>query len=154
MLKWTDEDLVKLGDDLVAWFQASEKNIFVKQFAVERGMHSSHLHELAQRSPHLKHCMMRAKEIQEVKLMLFGMTQEGGRNGFLRMVMATHHGYRDRVDSSKEVTHKHSISEELKAKLLTHKPASNLVTSQPPVQAEPTPIAPAALRPTFIDVED
>ena len=77
--KWTREFAGDLARKMLNWFQASDENWFLGEFAATQKMHRSRLAEIAAKFPHefgetFQHC----KQIQENKLLKFGI--EGKKN--------------------------------------------------------------------------
>jgi DNA-packaging protein gp3 len=73
--KYTPEVLEVMGAKLLRWFGA-KKNLWLKDFAHQNGMHWSQLSELAEKSEEFSHALKTAKEMQEAKLFRAGLSKK------------------------------------------------------------------------------
>lgn len=87
---------------LLKWLEKPE-NIFVKGFAIERKYHSSMFNEWCERYPSFALLYAQAKEIQEQKLLLGGMTGKY-KEQITKFVLVNHHDYAEKTKQDVHTT--------------------------------------------------
>lgn len=106
--EWNNQLIEAEGIELLAWLER-DGNVFAKEFANQRGYHSSRFTEWCQQSKTFQLIYSRAKEIQEVKLL------KGGLHGthkeqMSKFVLVNHHDYKEKSELSASIDGKLSIS--------------------------------------------
>ena len=67
--KWSEEEAIKLGDELLEWMKASNTRIYFKEFfAIEKGIYPAICKRLIERFTAFAYRIEMAKEIQEVRI--------------------------------------------------------------------------------------
>ncbi len=101
--KWTEKEAILLGNELIEWLkQDTKKNIFFKHFLiVERDLYLSLISYLTDKFSSFSQLIERVKEMQELKLMKYGVQDELNAS-MTKFVLANHHNYTDK----QETTHK------------------------------------------------
>lgn len=91
--KWTQKKVDKLGEDLLAWLK-QEKNIFFKEFLLQRDLYKDVVAYLESNYPSFSALIKRAREWQELKLIKLGVT--GKLNHIMTIfILKNHHDYID-----------------------------------------------------------
>jgi hypothetical protein len=102
--KWTEEKALKLGNDLIDWLsekdeEGNEKgNIFYEEFLViERKLYPDLTSYLSEKYLSFSDLIKKAKKIQELKLIKFGIADRLQPTMTI-FVLKNHHGYTDRKE--------------------------------------------------------
>lgn len=70
--KYTDTVINDFADKLSAWWDEDPNRYWLKDFAIENGLHSQSLSEFANKSEKFSEALKRSKEIQESRLVKMG----------------------------------------------------------------------------------
>jgi len=104
--KWTEKKAIQLGDDLIVWLKEKDEdgndkgNIFVKDFLVIENSYGGQLVDyLKKKFSSFSELHARAKEIQEMKLVKFGVGDRLNAS-MTKFVLTNHHGYSERVEQN------------------------------------------------------
>jgi hypothetical protein len=95
---WTEEAALQLGEQLIAWYEVDEDNIYLKEFLSKRRLHSQIISELTSKWESFSELIKIAKEIQEVRL----LKKEGKGEIKSMFVLKNHHGYADKQEVKTE----------------------------------------------------
>lgn len=74
-LKWTDDIIEKLADELVAWIQV-DSNFWLGFFAFENGFHRNRFSDFAKKNEKFAVALEIAKQGQENKILMAGLKKE------------------------------------------------------------------------------
>lgn len=91
---WTEEEAIKLGQELIQWFFITRNNIWVKSFfSEEKGMLHESVDLLERRFPSFKKFICRARQLQESRLasMPLDKSKKGIDGYHARWMLARHH---------------------------------------------------------------
>ena len=66
--KYTEDELLALGQELVEWFDEAEENLFFEQFFQKKGMYRDFIRMHINQSENFKRIIENARQIQETKL--------------------------------------------------------------------------------------
>lgn len=99
--KWDDEKVAKLADELIAWLQETDENgddkgnIFFEDFLInKKGLYRDIIKYLSNENEYFKSTIERAKEMQEIKLLKFGVADRLQPTMTI-FCLKNHHGYKD-----------------------------------------------------------
>ena len=68
-LKWTEEKVLELGEELIAWLKADDDNIWFERFLYEeKDLYPQLIGEMKDKYPKFAELLKKAKKIQEGKL--------------------------------------------------------------------------------------
>jgi len=95
--KWTEEALVKLGLDLLAWMEKDESNLFFKEFLTEQDLFDDMISDHEGDSDNFTELIKKARKIQEVRLAKLGLTSRSGSSMAI-FLLKNNHGYSDRME--------------------------------------------------------
>lgn len=98
---WDELAVTRLGNDLIAWLQADDDNIFVEDFLSQHGLYRQAQARLTSKFEVFRDLIKAAKEIQEIKINRLALKQK------VNPVMAifllkNHHGYADKQEIKTE----------------------------------------------------
>ncbi len=89
--KWTEESLLKLGNELLEWLK-SPKNIFFEKFLIEYDLYGTMLGTYTEKYPSFSQLVNRAKKIQEYKI-VEGAIVKDFDSGMTKFMLINNHGY-------------------------------------------------------------
>lgn len=89
--KWTEESLLKLGNELLEWLK-SPKNIFFEKFLIEYDLYGTMLGTYTEKYPSFSQLISRAKKIQEYKI-VEGAIVKDFDSGMTKFMLINNHGY-------------------------------------------------------------
>lgn len=102
--KWTEEKALKLGNELIDWLKAKDKdgedkgNIFFKEFLViENDLYQDLIDYLDGKFESFSDLIKRAKIIQEIKLVKYGVADRL-QAAMTIFVLKNHHDYKDKTE--------------------------------------------------------
>ena len=107
---YTEEDLIKLGQEMLDWFFENPMEIWLKDFFIYRGLKKRHVDELKNRYPVFNEYYEHAKELQESRLLKYPFWKKAD-GAHARFMLARHHeGYKE-VDQEQAITVAKSASQ-------------------------------------------
>ena len=106
-------DLIKMADELIEWFNRDKNNIYLKNFAILKGIPASYISKYAKKSKYFEEKLALAKDIQESRLVQKGLGENVSPN-FLMFMLKNTAGWRDRFADEKEEKNTPSIKLVLK----------------------------------------
>jgi len=124
--KWTEQKLIKLGDDLLKWLEAKEKNVFFKSFLLTKGLYSDLIADQEARHPLFAERIKKAREIQELKLMSLSAFNKINVSVAIFLLKSIH-GHKDR---SEQVI----IDETVKVRVLQPRPSATNEDNDPKIK--------------------
>lgn len=93
--KWTEENALELGKDLIAWQKESPVNMFWEEYLVmERDLYSSVITYLSEKFTPFSKLIEKAKKIQEIKLKKYG-TADKLNAAMTKFVLINEHKWKD-----------------------------------------------------------
>ena len=111
--KWTLDEAMKLGNELIEWMKEKDKddvdkgNIFYEEFlCIENDYYEELISYLCKKFEPFFKLIKKAKKIQELKLIKFGIADRLQPTMTI-FVLKNHHGYKDRSET--ENTNKNTI---------------------------------------------
>lgn len=105
--KYSDEFLHNLGDELLTWIKSGGKqNMFFNHFfLIKKGFHKDFANKMCNRNEYFKSCYETAKQIQETKMVKYGV--EGKLDSKMTtFVLSNNHGYTNKSEINQEITDK------------------------------------------------
>ena len=109
-MKWTEEYVEELADDLVSWMESDETNLWYKDWALKKHIHVQRLSEWASKYPKFNDALNQAKAIQESRMTKEALTQKLNHTMCI-FLLKCNHGYIDRQTVDQTVTKKTDRSE-------------------------------------------
>ena len=97
--EYTAEFIQNEADEMINWFNKSESNVFLIKFATLRGYSKQRFSEWAKSNPYFSEQFTRAKEIQEARLLEFGLNGRH-KEQMSKFVLVNHHDYKERSEQS------------------------------------------------------
>ena len=110
-VKWSEEDALRIGEDLLEWMERKEQNIFLGTFLRSQGLYRDIVRKLSDRFPSFGDLIKKAKEIQEDKLAFYALTKNIN-TAMAIFLLKNNHGYKDRQEHSHDVNIPSSITYE------------------------------------------
>ena len=97
--KWTEQKALDLGNELIEWLAVPKKeNIFFEYFLiVEKGLYPEIIDYLSKKFPAFLKLIVKAKRIQEIKLVKYGVEDKLNPN-MTKFCLINHHEYSDKKD--------------------------------------------------------
>lgn len=104
--KWTEENALKLGNELIEWIsKKGKKNIFFQEFLFIKTLNNQKtISYLSNKFTSFLTLIVRAKKIQEIKLLKYGIANKLNAS-MTKFVLANHHGYREKKEVKTETIH-------------------------------------------------
>ena len=93
--KYTEQGKIKLGEELVKWFEESEEHIFIIEFVVKKGLYKELFERWEKEDEEFRRLYKKAKSIQETRLLKKGI-KGGGATAFTIFLLKNFYGYQDR----------------------------------------------------------
>jgi len=94
--KWTEEEALKVGYELLEWMEASEDNLFFQEFLVtKKGLYRDLVADLSGYYPEFARIVKKAKELQEFRLVRLAAKQKINPV-FTIFLLKNHHNYEDK----------------------------------------------------------
>ena len=114
--KWTEDKAIKLGNDLINWLTKKNKdneensNIFFEEYLViERGYYEEVTSYLCKKFKPFLNLIKKAKKIQELKLIKFGIADRL-QPAMTIFVLKNHHDYKDKKEITQDINFKDKIT--------------------------------------------
>ena len=102
--KWTEEKAIELGNSLISWMNAKDEdgndkaNLFFNEFLIiEKNLYPSLIDYLCDKYSSFSKLIEKAKKIQEIKLMKYGVADRLNAS-MTKFTLVNNHGWRDRND--------------------------------------------------------
>ncbi len=95
--KWTEGSALKIGEDLIGWYDEADTNIFFEQFLRQRGLYRDLISYLSRKFPSFLELINKAKQIQEERICLLGLTK-ALNPAMCIFILKNVHGYRDQQE--------------------------------------------------------
>ena len=103
-LVWTEEKVMKLGEDLYNWMIEDEKNIWFETFLYENGgIYHQFISEMCKKYPSFSDVIKKCKKLQEAKLINSALNNKTN-TAMTIFLLKNHHGYKDKQEQ--DVNHK------------------------------------------------
>ncbi len=100
--KWTEDIALKIGDELIRWYDEDSTNIFFEQFLRKRGLYRDLIGYLSRTFPSFLDLIKKAKQVQEERICLLGLTKVLNP-AMCIFILKNVHGYRDQQE------HEHAV---------------------------------------------
>ena len=94
-LKYTEREMIKVGQDLIEWLNESEEHLFVIEFLAKKGLYWEIIERWEKRSEEFCRLYKKAKFIQEMRLLKKGV-KGGNSTAFTIFLLKNFYGYQDR----------------------------------------------------------
>ena len=101
--KWTEEKALKIGEELISWYDEDNTNIFFEQFLQQRGIYRDLIGYLSRTFPSFLDLIKKAKQMQEGRICVLGLNKVLNP-AMCIFILKNVHGYRDQQQ------HDHSIN--------------------------------------------
>ena len=100
---YTDEELIKLGQELVTWFFENPMETVIQDFFTYRGIHKNVVQYLIKKYPVFHNYYRLAKEIQESRMLKFPFWKKAD-GPHARFILANNHEGYKQIDSNKALS--------------------------------------------------
>lgn len=95
-LKWTEEKVLELGEDLITWLKASDENVWFERFLYEeKDLYPQFISEMRDKYPKFSELLKKAKKIQENKI-VDGTFKHNLNATMAIFVLKNHYQYTDK----------------------------------------------------------
>ncbi|MBE9488997.1 MAG: hypothetical protein IMY67_01765 [Bacteroidetes bacterium] len=113
--KWTEKKALKVGHDLIKWLKAEEENIFFEEFLyIENDYYSDLIGYLGRKFTSFLELINKAKKIQELKLVKFGVFDKLNAT-MTKFTLINNHDWKEKTQSDLTTNGKDiSIQEQVK----------------------------------------
>ena len=101
--KWTEEKVLKIGQQLLDWMMEDQSHFWFEDFLIEHDLFTDFTSDMAKRHPRFAAYIERAKRIQESRITKFALTGNLD-TGMARWVLSVHHGKRDVQETKTELS--------------------------------------------------
>lgn len=96
--KWTEKKAIELGNELIAWMKADDKNIFFDDFLyVENDYYSELVWYLKNKFFSFSKLLSKAKKIQETKLVKYGVFDKLNAS-MTKFTLINNHNWKERSE--------------------------------------------------------
>jgi hypothetical protein len=103
-LIWTEEKVMKLGNELLEWMLLSEDNIWFETFLYEKGeIYPQLISEMCVKYERFSELIKKIKKLQEGKI-VNGALKQNLNTAMSIFLLKNHHGYKDKQEQ--DVNHK------------------------------------------------
>jgi hypothetical protein len=103
---YTEEDIKRLGQEMIDWFYDNPQEMFFKEFFLYRGIKRTVYDHLYRRYPSFREYHEHAKEIQEIRLLKYPFWKKAD-GAHARFILARHHeGYKDMDQEESSISSK------------------------------------------------
>lgn len=89
--KWTEEALLKVGNDLLEWMKV-KGNMFFEEFLLDYDLYDTFLANYRNKYPSFSKLIARADKIQEIKLKKMGLNKEHD-SAITKFCLINHHDF-------------------------------------------------------------
>jgi hypothetical protein len=100
-VKWTDEKLIEVAEELISWLNSDIDHVFMQQFLIGKRLYKQFVSEHCLKNNRFSELIKIAKEIQEVKLLILSSTNRIN-TGIACFVFKNHHAYADKIEQTIE----------------------------------------------------
>jgi hypothetical protein len=101
--KWTEKKALQLGEELIAWLKEKDENIFFDEFLyLNKDYYETLITYLRGEFSSFSQLIERAKKIQEVKLVKFGVFDKLNAQ-MTKFTLINNHGYKERTEVNQNV---------------------------------------------------
>lgn len=115
--KWTEEDALKIGNELIAWMQVdSPDNIFFEKFLTQKGLYRAATSYLCEKYESFSALIKKATELQELQLRHQAITNKTN-SAITIFCLINNHKYRNKVE------HTGDVQSSINFQLVPRKPA-------------------------------
>lgn len=100
--KWTEENALQLGDELIEWLTDKSKpqNVFFEEFLIiEKDLNTKIISYLSNKFSTFSNLLEKAKKVQELKLLKLGLDNKLNPT-LTKFVLTNHHDYKERKEES------------------------------------------------------
>ena len=99
--KWTEDKALELGKGLIEWISSSTKdNVFFEEYLViNEGLYPQLIKYLSDKFSSFSKLIERAKKIQELKLIKYGIADDLNAT-MTKFVLTNHHEYSERKETT------------------------------------------------------
>jgi len=95
-LKWTEEKVLELGEELILWLKEDEENVWFERFLYEKkNLYPQFISEMRDKYPKFSELLKKAKKIQESKL-VDGTLKHSLNPTMAIFVLKNHYQYTDK----------------------------------------------------------
>lgn len=103
-LIWTEEKVLKLGEELIQWLKSDEDNVWFERFLYEvKDLYPQFISEMVEKYPKFSELIKRAKKIQENKL-VDGCLKHNLNSTIAIFVLKNHYQYTDKTQTDITIT--------------------------------------------------
>jgi hypothetical protein len=101
--KWTEKKALQLGEELIAWLNEKDENMFFEEFLyLNNDYYETLITYLRGEFSSFSQLIEKAKKIQEVKLVKFGVFDKLNAQ-MTKFTLINNHGYKERTEVNQNV---------------------------------------------------
>ncbi len=101
--KWTEKKALKVGDNLISWLKKEDENIFYDDFLIlENDYNDDLITYLRKKFTSFSELVKKAKKIQELKLMKFGVFDKLNST-MTKFTLINNHDWKDKTEIDQTV---------------------------------------------------
>lgn len=97
-LKWSDSDLIQIGEELLKWMN-QDQNIWFEKFLMSKGLYRDFVSDRAENCKSFAELIKKAKQMQEARIAEFALHNKINTTMSI-FLLKNNHGYRDRQEHS------------------------------------------------------
>jgi hypothetical protein len=100
-IKWTDEKLIELAQELIDWLYEDMDNVFIQEFLIKKGLYKQFVSEHCLKNKEFSELLKIARETQEVKILKLAAMNRIN-TAIACFTLKNHHGYADKIEQTIE----------------------------------------------------
>ncbi len=127
--KWTEQEAIKLAEELLAWIKEPDHTFYEDFLCVENDYYPELISYLSNKFSPFLNLIKRAKKIQEMKLIKLGISDKVATTMSI-FCLKNHHDYKDRKDHNINATIESDLSGLSTEELLKRAEAMRIIESE------------------------
>ena len=97
--KWTEDDIKALADEILDWMEKEPKNLWFKDFLIEKRIDGKRLTEFSQKNEYFSYIYSLCKDLQESRMFKLGTSKATNPAMFI-IGLKNNHGWTDKPEGS------------------------------------------------------
>ena len=97
--KWTNDEIKALADDLLDWMESEGKNLWFKDFCVEKRLSGQRISEFSNANTYFSWVLSLCKDLQESRMFKLGTSKATNPAMFI-LGLKNNHGWTDKNEVS------------------------------------------------------
>jgi len=120
--KWTEQKALEVGNNLIKWLKSEDEHMFFEEFLyIDNDFYRELISYLSGKFTSFSKLIEKAKKIQEVKLMKYGVLDKLNST-MTKFTLINNHNWKDRQEIDQKVTH----SEPFKVEVIDKETKDNI----------------------------